>query len=104
MSPAPPAIVAALVQRGALSAPEGELAARVPLAEDVTFEADSGGHTDNRPLTALLPTLIALRDEPLDQALHAVSGWHTVYVAGDRYRVWLRNPTRVVRRGDHLRT
>ncbi len=48
--------------------------------------------------------IIALRDEPLDQALRAVSGWHSVYVAGDRYRVWLRNPARVVRRSDHLRT
>jgi trans-AT polyketide synthase/acyltransferase/oxidoreductase domain-containing protein len=66
MSPAPPPIVSALVQRGALSSAEGELAARVPLAEDITFEADSGGHTDNRPLTALLPTLIALRDELQD--------------------------------------
>ncbi len=63
MSPAPPEILAALVERGALSATEAELAARVPLAEDITFEADSGGHTDNRPLTAMLPTLIALREE-----------------------------------------
>jgi len=63
MSPAPPEMVAALVHAGALTAEEGELAGRVPLAEDVTFEADSGGHTDNRPLTALLPTLLALRDE-----------------------------------------
>ena len=27
----------------------------VPIATDVTVEADSGGHTDNRPLAALLP-------------------------------------------------
>jgi PfaD family protein len=35
----------------------------VPVAEDVTVEADSGGHTDNRPLTALLPAILSLRDE-----------------------------------------
>jgi trans-AT polyketide synthase, acyltransferase and oxidoreductase domains len=35
----------------------------VPVAEDITVEADSGGHTDNRPLTALLPAILALRDE-----------------------------------------
>jgi PfaD family protein len=29
----------------------------------VTVEADSGGHTDNRPLIVLLPTMLALRDE-----------------------------------------
>lgn len=33
------------------------------MAEDITVEADSGGHTDNRPLSALLPTILGLRDE-----------------------------------------
>lgn len=33
------------------------------MADDVTVEADSGGHTDNRPLVCLLPSIIALRDE-----------------------------------------
>jgi PfaD family protein len=33
------------------------------LADDITVEADSGGHTDNRPLISLLPSIIALRDE-----------------------------------------
>jgi trans-AT polyketide synthase/acyltransferase/oxidoreductase domain-containing protein len=63
MSPAPREILASLLDRGALSPAEVDLAARVPVAEDVTFEADSGGHTDNRPLTAMLPTLMALREE-----------------------------------------
>ncbi len=63
MSPAPADIVAALVRRGALSEREATLAAHVPLAEDITVEADSGGHTDNRPMTALLPAMFALRSE-----------------------------------------
>jgi PfaD family protein len=63
MSPAPADIASALVQRGALSAQEAALAAHVPLAEDITVEADSGGHTDNRPLTALIPAIAALRAE-----------------------------------------
>jgi trans-AT polyketide synthase/acyltransferase/oxidoreductase domain-containing protein len=63
MSPAPQEIVSALVQRGLLSEEEAALAQRLALAEDITVEADSGGHTDNRPLTALLPTIAALRDE-----------------------------------------
>ncbi len=62
MSPAPPAMLAALVAQGQLTADEAGLAARVPLAEDITAEADSGGHTDNRPLTALVPTILGLRD------------------------------------------
>jgi PfaD family protein len=48
--------------RGELTAEQAELAARIPVAEDVTAEGDSGGHTDNRPLVNLLPTIIALRD------------------------------------------
>lgn len=62
MSPAPAAMLAALASRGLLSADEAELAREIPLADDITVEADSGGHTDNRPLTALLPTILALRD------------------------------------------
>jgi len=33
------------------------------MAEVITAEADSGGHTDNRPALTLLPTMLALRDE-----------------------------------------
>jgi PfaD family protein len=63
MAPPPKAILSALMAEGRLSEEEATLAARLPIAEDVTGEADSGGHTDNRPLTALLPRLMALRDE-----------------------------------------
>ncbi|GAA2920737.1 PfaD family polyunsaturated fatty acid/polyketide biosynthesis protein [Streptomyces enissocaesilis] len=62
MTPAPAALLEQLVGRGLLNKEEARLAARVPVAEDITAEADSGGHTDNRPLTALLPRLLALRD------------------------------------------
>jgi PfaD family protein len=63
MRPAPAAMLDKLVAEGKLTAEEGQLARELPVAEDITAEADSGGHTDNRPLTALLPSLIALRDE-----------------------------------------
>jgi PfaD family protein len=62
MSPAPGEILEALVSKGVLSAEEARLAARVPVAEDITIEADSGGHTDNRPLGALFPAVAAARD------------------------------------------
>ena len=39
------------------------LARHVPMAEDITAEADSGGHTDRRPLVVLLPVLQRLRDK-----------------------------------------
>ena len=61
-SPAPEKIVQELVQAGHLTAAQAELAKRVPVAQDITAEADSGGHTDNRPAITLLPTLLAARD------------------------------------------
>ncbi|MEM1033579.1 MAG: PfaD family polyunsaturated fatty acid/polyketide biosynthesis protein [Myxococcota bacterium] len=61
MSPAPPEIVRALLERGLVSAAEAQLGARLPVAEDITVESDSGGHTDNRPLAALFPVLLRLK-------------------------------------------
>jgi len=63
MEPAPAEMLDALVSRGQLSADEARLARTLAVAEDYTVEADSGGHTDNRPLTALFPTILALRDQ-----------------------------------------
>jgi trans-AT polyketide synthase/acyltransferase/oxidoreductase domain-containing protein len=63
LSPPPGALLRTLVVQGALTAGQAELARSIPVAEDLTAEADSGGHTDNRPALALLPTMLALRDE-----------------------------------------
>jgi len=63
MSPVPRRLLDALVRDNQLTAEEAWLADRVPVATDVTVEADSGGHTDNRPLAAILPVVLALRDE-----------------------------------------
>ncbi len=63
MSPAPAALLRHLVEHGRLTEYEAGLATRVPVAEDITVEADSGGHTDRRPLAALLPAVVCLRDE-----------------------------------------
>lgn len=63
MAPPPAEILEKCVQNGWLTAAEAELARTLPVAEDVTVEADSGGHTDNQTLTALFPTILRLRDE-----------------------------------------
>ncbi len=62
LEPPPATMLQALRARGLLSDSEVQLAAQLPLTEDLTAEADSGGHTDNRALTALLPSLASLRD------------------------------------------
>jgi PfaD family protein len=62
LSPAPESILRGLVAAGSLTSDEARLAARVPVATDVTVEADSGGHTDNRPLAVILPVIRDLRD------------------------------------------
>jgi trans-AT polyketide synthase/acyltransferase/oxidoreductase domain-containing protein len=62
LRPPPQDLLDGLVKRGVLTPEQAALARRVPLAEDITGEADSGGHTDHRPFVVLLPSLVALRD------------------------------------------
>ncbi len=62
MEPPPDRMLEALVAEGALTADEARLARLLPVAEDFTVESDSGGHTDNRPLSALFPVIAGLRD------------------------------------------
>ena len=62
LNPAPEKILKELVAAGKITAEQAELAELVPMADDITVEADSAGHTDNQPLVSLLPSIIALRD------------------------------------------
>src|SRR5262249_27851496 len=62
LAPPPEKMLRALMQRGGITSEQGGWAARIPVAEDLTAEADSGGHTDNQPAIVLLPTMLALRD------------------------------------------
>lgn len=63
MEPAPEKILARLLAENRITEVQARMAEKVPMADDVTVEADSGGHTDNRPLVSLLPSIIALRNE-----------------------------------------
>ena len=63
LQPAPTKILKELVSQGLISELQATLAEKVPMADDITVEADSGGHTDNRPLVCLLPSILELRDE-----------------------------------------
>ena len=71
LSPAPETFLRELVARRELTEEQAALAAELPVAEDLTAEADSGGHTDNRPLVTLLPTMLSLRDRLQDKFRYA---------------------------------
>ncbi|MFJ8187178.1 PfaD family polyunsaturated fatty acid/polyketide biosynthesis protein [Streptomyces sp. NPDC096105] len=78
---APPAsIVRDLVAAGRITPQEAQLAASVAMCDDLCAEADSGGHTDQRPLTALLPAVLTLRDRAARR--HPASGRVRVGAAG----------------------
>jgi len=67
LAPPPERLLRELVAAGDLTVQQAELAALIPMAQDITAEADSGGHTDNRPALALLPTIQTLRDRMQEQ-------------------------------------
>jgi PfaD family protein len=72
MSPAPDNILKVLHERGQVSEEEARLASNVPLSEDIIVEADSGGHTDNRPLAVLFSTIAELRENITKQYGYSV--------------------------------
>ncbi|MDM8535711.1 PfaD family polyunsaturated fatty acid/polyketide biosynthesis protein [Desulfobacterales bacterium HSG17] len=66
-SPPPVKLVNILLEKDLISKEEAELSQYIPMAQDLTAEADSGGHTDNRPALALLPTMLALKNEFMEK-------------------------------------
>jgi PfaD family protein len=63
LRPAPARLVDKLVATGGLTAAEGQAARLLPVADAITCEADSGGHTDHRPFPVVLPIIARLRDK-----------------------------------------
>ena len=70
MEPAPEKFLGMLRVQGKITGEQARLAMRVPMADDITVEADSAGHTDNRPLLCLLGSIISLRDEICERSGH----------------------------------
>lgn len=67
LSPAPERIVNKLLEEKKISQSEAEMAKKIPMADDICVEADSGGHTDMGVLSVLLPTIIRQRNELMDE-------------------------------------
>ncbi len=86
MAPPPDRFLRELVAAGEITPEQAELAGRIPMAEDITAEADSGGHTDNQPAIVLLPTMLALRDRM--QAQHGYDRPPRVGAAGGISTPW----------------
>ena len=63
LSPAPQAMVSSLLERREITPDQAQWARSMPICDDITAEADSGGHTDNRPMATLVPAFTRLRDE-----------------------------------------
>jgi len=61
-SPPPGKLLKQLIAKQMITSEEARLASCIPMADDLTAEADSGGHTDNRPALTLLPTMLSLQN------------------------------------------
>ncbi len=62
LAPAPSRLLKPLVESGQITPEQANWAEYVPMADDLTAEADSGGHTDNQAAIVLIPTMISLRN------------------------------------------
>ena len=62
LGPPPERFLRELVSSGDITDEQAGWASRIPMAGDLTAEADSGGHTDNQAAIVLIPTMLALRD------------------------------------------
>ncbi|MEE9295242.1 MAG: PfaD family polyunsaturated fatty acid/polyketide biosynthesis protein, partial [Phycisphaerae bacterium] len=80
LSPPPEASLDALVREGFITGEQARMVQEIPMAEDLTAEADSGGHTDNRSAMALLPTMLAVAEEM--RSLHGYRARLRVGAAG----------------------
>lgn len=63
LSPPPLEHIQSLLQSGLISAEEAHLSQEISLVDDLALEMDSGGHTDQAVAFALLPGVIALKEE-----------------------------------------
>ena len=61
-SPPPESMLRQLYEDGYITANEANLGQEIPVAQFLTAEADSGGHTDNRPAITMFPIMKALKD------------------------------------------
>ena len=62
-SPAPEQILERLISSGKINEKQAQLARKIPMADALCIEADSGGHTDHRTPYALVPAILQMRKQ-----------------------------------------
>jgi trans-AT polyketide synthase/acyltransferase/oxidoreductase domain-containing protein len=67
LSPVPEYILAKMLQENRITRDEADMLKEVPVADDITVEADSGGHTDQGMPYVLMPAMLKLRDEMMNK-------------------------------------
>lgn len=67
LSPPPEQILEKMVQEYKITPEQAELLRKIPVADDLCVEADSGGHTDGGVAYVLMPAIIKLRDEMMEK-------------------------------------
>ena len=67
LSPAPERIVNKLLEEGKITTQQADLSKKIPVADAICAEADSGGHTDGAVAYVLIPSMIRLRDRMMKE-------------------------------------
>lgn len=62
LRPAPENLLKKLLAEKLINAEQAELARQLPMADDITVEGDSGGHTDQGTLACIFRSIVQLRD------------------------------------------
>ncbi|AOM39405.1 PfaD family polyunsaturated fatty acid/polyketide biosynthesis protein [Xenorhabdus hominickii] len=67
LRPAPENMLKKLLVEELITPEQAELARQVPMADDITVEGDSGGHTDQGVLACIFRSIVQLRNEIADE-------------------------------------
>ena len=67
MSPPPERLIQQLLLNHEITPEEAQLGKYIPIADDVTVEADSAGHTDRGNAYCLIPAMLCLRDRMMEE-------------------------------------
>ena len=75
LSPPPEKLVQEFLRDGIITSKQAILARHIPMADAITVEGDSGGHTDSRPLSVILPSVLQLRDQAMEKHQYKSNIW-----------------------------